>query len=127
MASGLSDPSWWPTPPPQPAPSASKLVTGFILPVAVAAGLVLALTALGRSGHHAGAPSAAAPVAQHAPAVKSAPSAQARFREAFRDCVRSAGGGTAASPFRSRFGSGPSTRLREAYAICRSVLSTRAP
>jgi hypothetical protein len=126
VAGGLSDPSWWPTPPPRPAPSASKLVTGFIVPVVVAAGLVLVLTALGRSGNHAQSPSAAAPAAQHVPAVKSAPSAQARFRETFRECVRSAGGGGTASPFRSRFGGGPSTRLREAYAICRSVLDPHA-
>jgi hypothetical protein len=125
MAGGLSDPSWWPTPPPQPAPSASKLVSGFVLPVAVAAAVVLALTALGRSGNHERAPSAAAPVAQHVPAARSAPSAQARYREAFRDCLRSAGGGGGASPALSRFGGGPSTRLREAYAICRSVLDPR--
>jgi hypothetical protein len=97
-----SNPSWFPTPPPKPlkAPSAAKLVFGTIAPAVAVVGAIVWMSS-GHSGHKATAASAPAAVAVTA-------AAQDR-REAFRECMRSLGGGSSKS-------------LRNAFEVCHSLL-----
>lgn len=116
----FADPNWWPTPPPRPpkAPSALKIALVAAL-AAAAAGAVFALTRYVHTG-----PRAAVPGPAPAAALRvSAPGADRR--QAFRDCMRSLHAGS--GPGGGRFGGGPSKSVREAFAICRSLLAGGTP
>jgi hypothetical protein len=118
MASRFSDPSWWPTPPPQKAPSATRIVLGSVLPVVAFVGVAAAIW-IGGSGH--GTTPAATTATPPAPRT----AAGAASRESFAECVRALGG-SRGSRFGGRFGSGPSEQFREGVAVCRSLLRPSA-
>jgi hypothetical protein len=112
--------SWFPEPrrKDKPPPSAAKLLLGTLLPVVAVAGLVVALTGFRHTNN--------------TPAAKAVSTAQVTTgpvssREAFNDCMRSAGAGGGR---RSGFGGGrfsprpDMNKYRQAYAICRSILQS---
>jgi len=115
----LSDPSWFPQPPPKPlkAPPALPLVFGaLVLAVAVVAAIIVL-----SSSHHSGRTTQAA-----ATATVSSPAPRSR-EEAFADCLRSMGA-NAGSRGRGRFGrSGPSENFRTAVDVCRSLVQPGGP
>ena len=110
--------SWFPEPrrKDKPPPSAATLLLGTLLPVVVVAGIVVALTGFRHPSHAA--------------AGKTVSTTQVTIgpddaRQAFNDCMRSAGagGGGGSGLGGGRFGARPDVnKIRAAYAICRSVL-----
>jgi hypothetical protein len=117
MPSRFSDPSWWPTPPPEKATPVGKLMLGSIVSLLAIGGAVAAIVTLGHSGHRAAA-AATTTVASRT----QDPAARTDGREAFSQCLRSVGGGGGGSQLGGRLGGGSSKRLREAFAVCRSLL-----
>jgi hypothetical protein len=109
--------SWFPEPrrKDKPPPSAATLLLGTLLPVVAVAGLVVALTGFKHPGHQAAGKSVSTGQVTTGPVDP---------RQAFNDCMRSAGaGGGRSSGFGGRFAPRPDfNKIRQAYAICRSVL-----
>ena len=111
--------SWFPEPRrrDKPPPSAAKLLLGTLLPVVAVAGLVVALT-----GFRHTSPTAAGKTTVSTAQVTTDVSP----REAFNDCMRSAGAGSRGRS--SGFGGGrfaprpDMNKIRQAFAICRSIL-----
>ncbi len=118
MSSRWDDPNWWPAPRRQqkPPPSASKLLFGTLLPVVAVAGLLIALTGFKHSGHQAQGSAATA-----AHQVVTGP---VDPRQAFEECMRSAGAGGGSRFGGGRFGGGPSQKFRQAFEVCRSLLQS---
>jgi hypothetical protein len=111
--------SWFPEPrrKDKPPPSAATLLLGTLLPVVAVAALVVALTGFRHPGHAAAGKTVSTTQVTTGPVDE---------RQAFNDCIRSAGaGGGGRSGFGGgRFGSRPDVnKIRQAYAICRSILS----
>jgi hypothetical protein len=108
--------SWFPEPrrKDKPPPSAATLLLGTLLPVALVAGLVVALTGFRHSGREAAGTTVSTTQVTTGPVDP---------RQAFNDCMRSAGaGGGGRSGFGGRFGSRPDiNKIRQAFAICRSI------
>ena len=107
--------SWFPEPrrKDKPPPSAASLLLGTLLPVVLVAGLVVALTGFRHSGHAAAGKTVSTTQVTTGPVDP---------RQAFNDCMRSAGGG-GGSGFGGRFGSRPDVnKIRQAFAICRSIV-----
>jgi hypothetical protein len=110
--------SWFPEPRrrDKPPPSAAKLLLGTLLPVVALAGLVVALT-----GFRHTSPTAAGKTVSTAQVTTDVSS-----RQAFNDCMRSAGAGSRGRS--SGFGGGrfaprpDMIKIRQAFAICRSIL-----
>jgi hypothetical protein len=109
--------SWFPAPRrrDKPPPTAATLLLGTLLPVVLVAGLVVALTGFRHPNH---------PAAGKAVSTGQVTTGPVDSRQAFNDCMRSAGaGGGGRSGLGGRFGSRPDVnKFRQAYAICRSVL-----
>ena len=111
--------SWFPEPrrKDKPPPSAAKLLLGTLLPVVAVAGLVVALTGFRHPGNTAAGKTVSTAQVTTGPVDP---------RQAFNDCMRSAGAGNRGR--RSGFGGGRFSprpdfnKIRQAYAICRSVL-----
>jgi hypothetical protein len=121
VSSRWDDPSWWPKPRrrDKPPPSATKLFVGTLLPIFAIAGLVIALTGF----KHSEKPTGRAAVTHQTTTGPVDP------REAFRECMQSAGAGSrrGGSRFGGRFGGGargPSEKYMQAFAVCRSLLQT---
>jgi hypothetical protein len=114
--------SWFPAPRrrDKPPPTAATLLLGTLLPVVLVAGLVVALTGFKHTSH---------PPAGRAVSTELT-TGPVDSRQAFNDCMRSAGagGGGRSSGFGGgRFGSRPdANKFRQAYAICRSILQNGA-
>jgi hypothetical protein len=108
--------SWFPAPRrrDKPPPTAATLLLGTLLPVVLIAGLVLALTGFKHTNH---------PAAGKAVSTTQVTTGPVDSRQAFNDCMRSAGagGGGRSSGFGSRFSRSDVNKFRQAYAICRSV------
>jgi len=110
--------SWFPEPrrKDKPPPSAAKLLLGTLLPVVALAGLVVALTGF----RHTSPTAAGKTVSTVQVTTDVSP------REAFNDCMRSAGAGSRGRS--SGFGGGrfaprpDMNKIRQAFAICRSIL-----
>jgi len=122
MSSQFSDPNWWPKPPPVKVPSTAKIVFGTIVPVVVAAGLVIALL----TAPHGSPPAKTTAVRAALAGPESAAEAEASRRVAFAQCLKGMGAGSS-SGFgrRGRFGrTGPSQSFRDAFDVCRSLLQS---
>jgi hypothetical protein len=116
--------SWFPEPrrKDKPPPSAATLLLGTLLPVVAVAGLVVALTGFRHTSHTAAGKAVSTGQVQ----ITTGP---VDSRQAFNDCMRSAGaGGGGRSGFGGgRFGSRPDVnKIRQAYEICRSILQSGA-
>jgi len=108
--------NWFPEPrrKQKPPPPASKLLLGTLLPVLAVVGIVVALTGFRNSGHTAAGPAVTTTQVTTVPVDP---------RQAFNDCMRSAGAGGRSSGIGGRFGSRPNAnRFRQAFEICRSIL-----
>ena len=116
--------SWFPEPrrKDKPPPSAAKLLLGTLLPVVAVAGLVVALT-----GFKHTSPTAAGKTVSTAQVTT-----DVSPRQAFNDCMRSAGAGAGSRGRSSGFGGGrfaprpDMNKIRQAFAICRSILQNSA-
>ena len=115
MSDRFSDPNWWPQPPPKPlkAPSAAKLVFGTLVPAVAVVGAVVWMSGFGHSGHKA---KSAAPLAVTVGAAAEG------SRQAFFECMRSAGAGSRSRGGGRFGGGGPSKDFRSALDVCRSLL-----
>lgn len=112
--------SWFPAPRrrDKPPPTAATLLLGTLLPVVLVAGLVVALTGFKHANH---------PPAGKAVSTAQMTTGPVDSRQAFNDCMRSAGaGGGRGSGFGGRFSRPDVNKFRQAYAICRSVLQNGA-
>jgi hypothetical protein len=111
--------SWFPEPrrKDKPPPSAAALLLGTLLPVVAVAGLVVALTGFRHPSHQAAGSVSTAQVT----------TGPVDARQAFNDCMKSAGaggGGRRSGLGGGRFSPRPDfNKIRQAYAICRSILS----
>jgi hypothetical protein len=120
MSDGVSNPSWFPEPPPKPlkAPPAVTLVFGAVV---CAVGVVAAIVVISGSGHSG--PKTPSPATPAAPVS----SAAQGTRQAFAECMQSMGA-NAGSRGRGRFGrSGPSRNFRTAVDVCRSLVQPAEP
>jgi hypothetical protein len=124
MASRWDDPSWWPKPRPPKPPTNEQVVLALGLPfIAVGVALLLFLNAR-HSGHKPSAAAGRTAAAQ----VTTTTSAEESSRQAFQDCMKSAGAGSGGFQPRGRFGrGGPSEKFREAYEVCRGLLQSGNP
>jgi hypothetical protein len=117
MASRWDDPNWWPKPREPKPPTNEQVVVAFALPFLAVGIAVLLFLSARHSGHKPG-------TAGKAPAVQvTTTSVEESRREAFQDCMKSAGGGSAFQP-RGRFGGRPSEKVRDAFELCRSLLQS---
>jgi hypothetical protein len=119
MASRWDDPSWWPKPRPPKPPTNEQVVLALGMPfIAAAIALVLFLNA--RDSPHKPTAAGKAAAAQ----VTTTTSADDSRRQAFQECMKSAGAGSGGFQPRGRFGGGPSQKFREAYEVCRGLLQS---
>jgi hypothetical protein len=117
MASRFSDPSWWPTPPPERPAPVSKIMVGTVVPVLAIVGAVAAVLTLGH-GDRASTP---VPTGAVTAETRTVSQGEAEQRAAFTECMRGAGG--SGGSVRGRFGrTGPSSQYRRAFDVCRSLL-----
>lgn len=107
--------NWFPQPLPKnkPPASAATLLFGTFLVVVTGVGIVIALMHYGHTSH---------PAAGKTTSTTQVSTGPVDPRQAFNDCMRSAGAGGSSGFGGGRFGRRPSDKFRQAVEICRSIL-----